>query len=240
VGALIGALLAGGSAAGTALRKGDLTPLAERAPRERVRRELASLANPVRLLVFTQQGEKADLSGYAAGLANSLAELSPKVSAEVFDIGAQAEKAKTHGVDKAPAVVVLGEKDHGIRFFGVPGGLELDSLVSAIKRVSARDPGLSDATRKALAGLQKPVHLEVFVTLNCAYCPEIVELAHRLALASDLVTADMVELSAFRARADALGVRAVPAVVVNGTLCFLGAKREEQFVEAVLAAVPND
>ena len=55
-----------------------------------------------------------------------------------------------------------------------------------------------------------------------------------------LVTADMVELSAFSARADALGVRAVPAVVVNGTLCFLGAKREEQFVEAVLAAVPND
>jgi alkyl hydroperoxide reductase subunit AhpF len=91
-----------------------------------------------------------------------------------------------------------------------------------------------------LAALKRPVHIEVFVTLDCAHCPKAVETAHRLALESDRVTADMVEVSAFRDLASAHEVRSVPKVLVNGLPCFEGGRPEEAFVSAVVQAVSEE
>lgn len=236
MGALIGALLAGAGAAGTAPSKDDLEPLALQKTNTRVQEQLGALAKPVRLLVFTSHGSDPRLNEAAVELAKGLAELSPQVKAELHDLDLQKDTATAHGVDKAPAIVVLGEKDCGLRFYGVPGGRELWSLVAAIKMASAGDSGLSDASRKALAGLKKPVHIEVFVTLSCAYCPQAVEMADRLAVESALVTADAVEASAFPELVKAKSVTGVPKVMVNGLPCFVGAKPEEEFVSAIVQA----
>lgn len=45
------------------------------------------------------------------------------------------QKAETYGVQLVPAVIVEGEKDHGIRFFGAPAGYEFSSLVEDILAV---------------------------------------------------------------------------------------------------------
>ncbi len=94
--------------------------------------------------------------------------------------------------------------------------------------------GLSEASRQALARLAAPVRIEVFVTLRCGYCPEMVTLAHRLALESGRVTAAMVEVSAFPEYAKQHGVDLVPKVVVNGQPCLEGRRGEEELVAAVL------
>jgi len=240
VGALIGALLAGGGAAGTAPSESKLAPLASEATRERVQEQLADLANPVRLVVFTRQIGDTHLSERAAELAGGLGELSPKVTAEVYDLDAHEEKAEAYGADRAPAIIVVGEKDHGVRFYGVPGGGELGSLLAAIQVAAARDSGLSEASRKALAGLTRPAHIEVFVTLDCPHCPKAVEMAHRLAVESERVSADMVEYSAFRDHAAACGVRSVPTVLVNGQRCFEGNRPEQEFVAAVVKAASGE
>ena len=111
----------------------------------------------------------------------------------------------------------------------------MDSLVSAIRVVSAGDAGLSEASLKALGELRGPADVEVVVTLQCGFCPEAVAMAHRLAAASEHVTASMVELSAFPEYAQSRGVRAVPKVMVNGEACFEGRRSEEDFVRAVVA-----
>ena len=56
------------------------------------------------------------------------------------------------------------EKDHGIRFYGIPSGYEFGSLVDAILDVSSGDSGLLADTRQALQGLARPVHIQVFST----------------------------------------------------------------------------
>ena len=228
-------MLAGVGAAGSAPRKSDREPLASAATRERVRGKLAALANRVRLVVFTGAGDAA-ADEQAVQLAEGLAALSPQVSAEVHNILSEEEQARRFRVERTPAIAVLGEKDCGIRFYGVPGGREVDALVAAIERVSTRDSGLSEASRKALAGLKKPVHIEVFVTLGCSHCPAMVELAQRLAVESDLVTADMVEVSAFPELANSRGVTAAPTVALNGATSFMGRKSEADFVAAVVRA----
>lgn len=59
--------------------------------------------------------------------------------------------------------------------------------------VGTGDAKLGPDTFNALSTLTQPVHIQVFVTPTCPYCPRAVVLAHKLAMMSELVTADMVE-----------------------------------------------
>jgi predicted DsbA family dithiol-disulfide isomerase len=63
-----------------------------------------------------------------------------------------------------------------------------------------------------------------------------VRLAQQLAIESDLITADLVEVTEFPHLAQRYQVRAVPRTIVNETAVIEGAVPEAQFVEAVIAA----
>jgi predicted DsbA family dithiol-disulfide isomerase len=63
-----------------------------------------------------------------------------------------------------------------------------------------------------------------------------VRLAQQLAVESDLITADLVEVTEFPHLAQRYQVRAVPRTVVNGTTSIEGALPESEFVKAVVAA----
>jgi len=131
--------------------------------RERVRAELGSLANPVKLVVFTQE-LACDYCRETEQLAGELGELSDQLNVEVYNFQIDKEAVAKYRVDKIPAIVVVGEKDHGVRFYGIPMGYEFAALVGAIKDAAARSTGLAAETKAALAGLASPVHLQVFVT----------------------------------------------------------------------------
>ena len=61
-------------------------------------------------------------------------------------------------------------------------------------------------------------------------------LAQQLAVESDLVTADLVEVTEFPHLAQRYSVRAVPRTIVNETVSIEGALPESEFVNAVVAA----
>jgi len=234
MGALIGALLAGAGAAGSAPTKSQVDPLGSSKTRGRAADRLRELANTVRLAVFTSPSGDAQLNAAELALAKGLAELSPKLSVEAYDVGSK--EAQAYGVDKAPAVAILGEKTARIRFFGVPGGHEFDAWVQTIQRAAARDAGLSEASRHALASLAKPVRLQVYVTLECEFCPEMADLASRLALASEHVSTDIIDVSLFPEWADAVRIKAVPTLAIDGAIAFVGRRSEEDLVAAVVRA----
>jgi len=66
-----------------------------------------------------------------------------------------------------------------------------------------------------------------------------VRLAQQLAVESDLVTADLVEVTEFPSLAQRYQVRAVPRTVVNETGSIAGALPEAEFVKAVIAAAQS-
>ena len=213
-------------------------PLMASETQQQVRKVLAAVQSPVTLKMFTQDFE----CGYCKEtrqIAEEVAELSDLVSVEVHDFLADADLAKSLGVDKIPAIVVLGEggRDYGIRFFGIPSGYEFTSLLEAIVLVGTGDVELQDSTRKFLDALQTPLHLQVFVTPTCPYCPSAVMLAHQLAYASDKVTADMVEVTEFPHLGQKYGVMGVPRTVINEHTYLEGAAPEQMLLEKLKAAV---
>ena len=121
------------------------------------------LRDPVRLVLFTQETE-CEYCEQNRSLAEEIASISDKVTVEVHDFVADEALAKEYGIDKIPAIAVVGAKDYGIRLYGFPGGYEFTSLVEGIIDVSTGEHGLSEATLQQLAHLTAPVHLQVFVT----------------------------------------------------------------------------
>jgi len=131
--------------------------------RSSTQKEFEELPGKVKLVVFTQEFECAHCRENTS-LANEVASLSDKVDIEMHDFALDKEAVERYGVDKIPAIAVEGEKDYGVRFYGVPAGYEFATLIEAIKAVSAGESGLAPKTKEALAGLKEPLHLQVFVT----------------------------------------------------------------------------
>ncbi|MCS7061007.1 MAG: thioredoxin family protein [Anaerolineae bacterium] len=211
--------------------------------KRQVKEAFAQLDQPVALMLFTRNHGSCEYCEDTRNLVAGVAALSDKVRFSAFDIDAEPEKAAQYGVDAAPTLVIAGQDgdqiiDYGIRIKGIPAGYEFTSLIRDVMLVSSRDSGLSESTRAWLRGLKEPVHLQVFVTPTCPYCPRAVILAHQLALESPLVRADMVEAMEFPELADRYGVSGVPHTTINdGAGNLIGAAPEEDLVAEIQRAL---
>ena len=200
-----------------------------------VRERFKKLTGQVRLVNFTQKIE-CHYCEETRRLTKEIASLSPKISSQVYNFTLDKEKSQQYKIDKIPAIVVEAEKDYGIRFFGIPGGYEFNSLISAIYDVSMKATDLSLESKDKISKIDKPIHIQVFVTLTCPYCPSAVEMAHKLALESEYITSDMIESAEFPHLVNKYGVMGVPKVVINEEFGFEGALPETSFVEEVVKA----
>jgi glutaredoxin-like protein len=212
--------------------------------RQHLIKEFEALKNPVKLLMFTQELE-CQYCRETRMIAEEIAELSDSISLEVYNFVTDKEVAEQYDIDKIPAIAVLGDgdesedesKDYGIRYYGIPSGYEFSSLIEDLMMVSQGESGLSEATKAQIADLTEPVHIQVFVTPTCPYCPRAVRLAHQLALESDLIRADMVEAIEFPHLSVKYQVQGVPRTVINETVHIEGAAPEPMFMTKFKEAV---
>ena len=144
-------------------------PLIAKKDADALRDEFAAqLVNPVRLVMFTQTVE-CQFCAETRQIVEELAALSDKIEPVIYNFVTDKPLAESYGIDKIPAIAILGvkdgkEQDYGIRFYGIPSGYEFISIVEDVLAVSRGESGVKPATIKALAGLAKPVHIQVFVT----------------------------------------------------------------------------
>ncbi|MEM2905558.1 MAG: thioredoxin family protein [Candidatus Bathyarchaeia archaeon] len=203
---------------------------------EFLRRDFAKrMQDDVTLVVFTEELESRECEE-TRKIVEEVAGLSDRVKVQVLDFAKDSGKAEALRVDKIPAVVLQGKRSYGVRFFGLPYGYELHSLTEAIVDVSRGGTGLSESTKEKLRTIERPMHIQVFVTLNCPRCPEVVRLAHQFAVENPWISADMVETSAFPFLTLRYEVRSVPKVVVNERSLFEGLATQEEFLKRILSA----
>ncbi len=204
--------------------------------KERIKGQLAEgIMNPVRIIMFTQQME-CQFCAETKQLIAEVAALNDKIKAEVHDFVTDAELAKHYEVDKIPAIVLLGEKDYGVRFYGLPFGYEFQTLMEGLIAVSRGKTDLSEETKVKLRGIEVPVRIQVFVTLTCPHCPAAASMAHKFAVENDMIKAEAIDANEFPQLAMKYGVMGVPKTVVNEKIEFVGAVPESMFLEHVLLA----
>lgn len=204
--------------------------------KEKVKEMFAEMVNPIKLINFTQELE-CQFCRETRSIIEEVGELSEKITVELYDFQIDKEKAEQYKIDKIPATVIKGNKDFGIRFFGIPSGYEFSSLLQSIIHVSKEDSGLSENTRKVLKEVTKEVHLQVFITPTCPYCPGAVSLAHNMAMENDLITADMVETTEFPHLSQKYKVMGVPRTVINEDNFVEGALPEDMLLQKILDVI---
>jgi glutaredoxin-like protein len=193
------------------------------------------LVDPVKIVMFTQEVE-CRFCSETKKIAQEMASLSDKISVEVYDFMADGEKTKQYGIDKIPALAIIGKKDYGVRMYGIPYGYELQTLIEAIINVSNGTTDLSNKTKEVLKDVFAPVHIQVFTTLTCPHCPAAAAIAHKLAIECDNIKADVIDSGEFADLAQKYNVIGVPKIVINEKIEFMGAFSEDLFAEHVLLA----
>jgi glutaredoxin-like protein len=193
------------------------------------------LMDPVKIVVFTQEVE-CRFCADTRQLVQDMATLNEKLSVEVYDFVKDSDKTKEYGIEKIPALAILGAKDYGVRIYGIPYGYELQTLIEAVINVSKGTgrTDIADKTKAILSEIKNPVHIEVFVSLTCPHCPAAAAVAHKLAIESSLIRADVIDTSEFPDLALKNNVIGVPKIVINGKVDFVGAFNEDLFAENVL------
>jgi glutaredoxin-like protein len=205
----------------------------------------AEMQEPVQVLYFGSQ-DQCDTCAETQQLLEEVTATSNKIELSVYDLKEDSEIAEKFNVMNAPGIVIAAKneadvKNLGVQFSGTPSGYEFSTLINDILAVSKRDSGLSETTREFLKKLDRPVHLQVFVTPSCPYCPRAVLLAHQMAMENPLmIRAEGVEATEFPELADRFNVRGVPQTVINsGAGIVVGAVPEQNLLAEIMRALQN-
>lgn len=204
--------------------------------KDALKKKFAALVNDVEIAVFTQELE-CQFCKETRELALGLAELSQKLKVKVYDFVKNGDEAIKYNIKKIPAIAVIGSKDYGVRYYGVPAGYEFAAFMDDIIDVSRGTTSLSETLKKKIAEIKKAVHIQVFVSPTCPYCPKAARHAHQFAIENELIRADVIEMTEFPYIVQRYSVMSVPHVVINENTSFVGAQPAEVFIEQIHMAL---
>lgn len=207
--------------------------------RERFQRDLTSR---VRVDYFTQKPTSLFVPGReectycedVQTVLEELASLSERVALTVHGISEARPLAEELGVDKVPGIVIRGQANRPVRFFGAPLGNEFSVFLETLIDAAGGSVELQADTLKQLRRLRSDVKLQVFVTPTCPYCPGLARTALRLGLQNVRIKVDVVEVSEFPSVVQRYAVRAVPTTVIDDKLDLPGAMDEATLVQHLL------
>jgi len=174
--------------------------------------------------------------GQAKDLLRELASLNPLIRLEVLDLERDKQRSQELAIDQAPTTVVLANNGARLYFLGLPSGYELRALAEDIVDASLEDTGMSDFAKAAVAGVSKPMTVDVFVTPTSPYAAIVVRAAHRLALENLNIRSRMVEIMEFPDMALKYNVIGVPKILIDEKIEYDGTLAEEALAELLQAA----
>lgn len=155
---------------------------------------IALLEGPV--VLKTSVGIDEDMEAFV----NEIASMSDLISVELADL------------PRTPSFTV-GDR---ITFAGVPMGHEFTSFVMALLQVSGRKPKVDDKIIDQIKKLSGTYNFEIYISLSCHNCPEVVQALNILSVLNPNITNVTIDGGKFKEEVDSKNIMAVPVVYLNG------------------------
>jgi NADH-dependent peroxiredoxin subunit F len=108
-------------------------------------------------------------------------------------------------------------ENHGPRFAGLPMGHEFTSLILALLQVGGYPPKVEQAVLDQIRALDGDFEFEIYVSLTCHNCPDVVQALNLMAVQNPRIRATMIEGGMFQEEVKERQIMAVPTVFLNGT-----------------------
>jgi NADH-dependent peroxiredoxin subunit F len=178
---------------------------------------LEKLQQPIRLIASLDGSAKAQ---ELKQLLEQIASLSSKVT---FDpTGDDARK---------PSFVIAKEgQTSGVRFAAIPLGHEFTSLVLALLWTGGHPPKVSAEVLDQIKSLDTDLSFEVYMSLSCHNCPDVVQAATLMAIKNPRITTTVIDGALYQAEVDKRQIMAVPMVYLNDAVFGSGRMTLEEIV----------
>lgn len=164
---------------------------------------LEKLQRPIELVASLDESAK---SLELKNLLDDIAELSEKVSVRLDGNSVYRPSFGVARVGEEPRIV----------FAGIPLGHEFTSLVLALLHTGGHPPKVDEATLTQVKAVEGSFHFEVFVSLSCHNCPDVVQAVNLMAAQNPGISATMIDGAVFQSEVENRQIMAVPSVYVNG------------------------
>ena len=151
--------------------------------------------------------DDSDTAQKLQGLATDIASLNDKV--KVFEDQAASNR-------KPIMQVVNPEKQTALGFAGLPMGHEFTSLVLALLHSGGHPMKLEPEVIEQIANLDQELNFEVFISLSCQNCPDVVQALNMMAAINPKIKTTMIDGAAFQDEVSERNIMAVPSVYLNG------------------------
>lgn len=200
------------------------------AMREQLAGIFSKLTKKVTLLQVMDSSEEKSLE--LNSFLTEFTSLSEYMSLETIQKGEKPELETAYAIDKLPAVVVLNDQNEytGIKFSGIPSGHEVNSIVLAVYNVGSAGQPLETATIEKIEALPKK-KVQIFVSLTCHYCPDVVAACQRIASVNHNVEAEMIDIGVFPALKTKKKIMSVPAMIIDDQDIVFGSKNMDEIIE---------
>ncbi|MBQ4864250.1 alkyl hydroperoxide reductase subunit F [Pseudoalteromonas sp. MMG013] len=179
--------------------------------KNQLKSHFSAIKTPIELVIALDDSKK---SQEIKVLSDDLSSLSDKISV-----------IETHqnGIRKPSMVVRSPTKNTHIEFAGVPMGHEFTSLVLALLQTGGHPAKASDDEIAQIQSLDRPLNFEIYISLSCQTCPQVVQALNLMAAINPTISATMIDGALFQDEVNERNVLAVPAVYLNGELFSQGA-----------------
>jgi alkyl hydroperoxide reductase subunit F len=185
--------------------------------KDQLRQYLALLRRPIRLIASLDDSAA---SAETLDLLRAIDDLSDQVSLEL----------NGHDVRQPSFLVAPHDSEHGVRFAGVPLGHEFTSLVLALLWTGGHPPKVDAALMDSIRTLEEPLQFEVFMSLSCHNCPDVVQALSLMAILNPRIDTVVIEGGAFQSEVSKREIMAVPMVFLNGEVFGSGRMSLEEIV----------
>ncbi|HEY5665300.1 MAG TPA: alkyl hydroperoxide reductase subunit F [Gammaproteobacteria bacterium] len=129
-------------------------------------------------------------------------------------------------------------EDTGIRFSGIPGGHEFNSLILAMLQAAGTPMKLDPNLQRIVANIDDALQFEVVVSLSCHNCPDVVQALNQFSLLNPGITAEMIDGGLFPELIAERDIQGVPSVFLNGELFGSGKVEAGDLIDKLIERNP--
>ena len=188
-----------------------------------------SMKNDVTFVLQTgEHGKRAELVKFLS----DITEVSDKLKLEERD---------TKGELRSPVsfTIEADGQPTGIVFSGIPGGHEFNSLVLAMLHSSGTELKLDESIKNLLANVTEELSFEVFISLSCHNCPDVVQALNQFALINPNISTEMIDGGLYPELIKERDIQGVPSVYLNGELFANGKVDAAQLIDKLIEKYPS-
>ena len=110
----------------------------------------------------------------------------------------------------------VNDEPTGIIFSGIPSGHEFNSLVLAMLHATGTDMKLDSGIQQIIKAVESPLQFEVYVSLSCHNCPDVVQALNQFALLNPNISSEMIDGGLYPELIEQNNIQGVPTVLLNG------------------------